>query len=82
MRCGGFGRDFAGFVGRGVVDDDQFPLLAEDKAWFGLDQEGGEAGRQRSLLVAGRDDHREFHVWLFLQILVELAVRFGHDFVL
>ena len=41
--CCGFLGDLAGFVGRGIVDDDDFPLLAEGEAGFGLDQKGGEA---------------------------------------
>ena len=56
--CRCFSGDFASLVGGGVVDDDDLPLLSEGEARFGLDQEGGEAGRQGPLLIAGRDDYR------------------------
>ena len=78
----GFRSDLAGPVGGGVVDDDQFPLFAEEKAGFGLDQQRGETFRERTLLVAGRNDYGEFEAGLFRRIRGRLAVCIGHDFVL
>ena len=78
----GFGGDLAGFVGGVVVDDDQFPLLAEEEARFGLTEQRREAGRQRTLLVAGWDDDRDLEIRLWGRIRGLLGVDIVHEFVL
>ena len=40
-------------------------MFAEGEAWFGLAEEGGEAGWQGTLLVAGGNDDRECELGWF-----------------
>jgi hypothetical protein len=79
---GGFGSDLAGLVGGVVVDDDQFPLLAEDEAGFGLAQQRGETVGQGALFVAGRDDDRDLEIVLCGRIRGLLEIGIVHNFVL
>ena len=46
-------------IGGTVVDEEEFPLLAELEAGFGLGDEGFDAGGQGFLLVACRNDDGE-----------------------
>jgi hypothetical protein len=57
--------DLAGIVGRVVVDDDQLPLLAEEKSELRLADQGRQTVGQGAFLVAGGDNDGEFQVGLF-----------------
>jgi len=63
---GCFGGDVARVVGGVVVDDDKFPLMIEEETWLRLGENGGQTCGQRTLLVAGWNDDREFEVGCFV----------------
>jgi len=69
MAGSGLLSDLAGIVSRVVVDDDQLPLLAEEKSGFGLADQGRQTVGQGAFLVAGGDNDGEFRVGLFGRIL-------------